>query len=176
MPKWENISDKSKIASYLLKDIWLRASFFSYLGFLKEVIWSDVIINKYNTQTAIWSISIMCAMLFDFRQVGGGGSEGEQSAWWPGFGAEVSRKASRHRSSSQQTIRLQEQTTHGAVSELPGYSSHSNLSLGWNELEISGNKMEGACLWNKGLKERWKGEGWVITKPVPSDRILPGTI
>lgn len=73
--------------------------------------------------------------------MGGGGSEGEQSARWPGFGAEVSREASRHRSSSKQTIRLQEQTTRGAVSEVPGYSSHSNLLLGWNEQE-NGRSME----------------------------------
>lgn len=86
----------------------------------------------------------MCVLLVDFRQVGGGGSEGEQSAWWPGFGPKVPRQASRHCSSSQQTVRLQEQTARGAVSELPGYSSHSDLSLGWNEweIELSGNKME----------------------------------
>lgn len=84
-------------------------------------------------------------MLCDSRQVGGGGSEGEQSTWRPGFSAEVSCEASRHRSSSQQTIRLQEQTTRGAVSEVPCYSSHSNLSLDWNEqeIELSGNQMWG---------------------------------
>lgn len=85
--------------------------------------------------------------------MGGGASEGEQSARWPGFSAEVSCQASRHRSSSQQTIRLQEQATRRAVSELPGYSSHSNLSLGWNELEISGNKM------GAGIRSGGRG-GW----------------
>lgn len=96
---------------------------------------------------------------FYSRQVGGGGSEGEQSDWWSGFGAKVSCKAPRHCSSSQQTVRLQEQTTCGAVSDVPGYSFHSNLSMGWNKwvIELNGDKIGWGVSTEWGVKGEVEG-------------------